>query len=92
MGKINNCAFTCIECFQITLRFSSDQSEGIYSVLIGCCPFKVIQSKKSAQTTRRCFVLWSDCGAVSLSKTTKSQKCLHKLLTIHIDVVLLCCD
>ncbi len=36
-------------------------------------------------------LLWSECGAVS-SETTESQKCLHKLVNNHTEVVTLCCD
>ncbi len=46
---------------------------------------------KSVHTTLRhqggVRILWRDCGAVSLSKKTKSQKHLHKLFNNHIDVV-----
>ncbi len=38
------------------------------------------------------FAECGECGAVSLSETTKIQKCLHKLLNNYIDVVILCCD
>ncbi len=67
-----------------------DWSDSHYSVLIGCCPFKINQCEQSSYHQWAFHLLWSECGAVWQSETAKIQRCLHELLIT--DVVILYCD
>ncbi len=70
-----------------------DWSDTHFYFLIGCSLFKINPREHWLRCQRNILptVEWV-WGDVWLIETTKSQKCLHKLLNYYIDVVILCCD